>query len=83
MTHNEISSEDIFKNFLPGQRLEVDYGEKDNQSYLSIVDVLTGFMQANKTPNKSTSEAIKCLRTWVANWGLPYGVKTDSRSAFR
>ena len=41
---NEVSSEDIFKNFLPGQRLEVDYAE----NYLMI----GGFMQAYKTPQK-------------------------------
>ena len=48
-----------------------------------IVDVLTGFMQAYKTSNKSTSEAIRCLRTWAATWGLPYAVKSDSGPAFR
>jgi len=33
-----------------------------------IVDVLTGFIQTNNTRNESTSEAIKCLRTWAATW---------------
>ena len=47
------------------------------------VDVLTGFMQAYKTANKSTSEEMKCLRTWAATWGLPYGVKSNSGPAFR
>ena len=28
--HSEVSSEDIFKNFLPGQRLEIDYAERNN-----------------------------------------------------
>ena len=37
--HNEISSEDIFKNVIPGQRLEVDSVEKGNQNYLMIVYV--------------------------------------------
>ena len=32
-SHNEISSEDIFKNFLPEQRIEVDYLEKGNQIF--------------------------------------------------
>ena len=30
-----------------------------------------------------TSEALKCLRAWAANWGLSYSVKTDSGPAFR
>ena len=28
--HNEVSSKDIFKNFMPVQRLQVDYAEKGN-----------------------------------------------------
>ena len=47
--HNEVSSEDIFKNCLPGQRIEADYAKKGNQSYFMIVDILTDVMQAYKT----------------------------------
>ena len=36
--------------------------KKGNGNYLIIVDSLTGFMQAYKTPRKSTKDAIKCLR---------------------
>ena len=65
--HNEISNEDIFKKFLPEQRLEVDYVEKGNQNYLMIVCVQTGVMQAYKTTNKFTSEALKCqIRFWTS-----------------
>ena len=39
-------------------------------------------MRAYKTDNKSTCEALKCLRAWAANWGLPYSVQTDSWPAF-
>ena len=39
-------------------------------------------MQAYKTANKSTSEALKCVRAWAANWGLPYSVKINSGPAF-
>ena len=46
--HNEISSKDLFKNFLPLQRLEVDFAEKGNQNYAMIVDVLTGFRHSIK-----------------------------------
>ena len=67
--HNEISSEDIFKNFLPGQRLEVHYAEKGNRNYLMIVDIVTGSMQAYRTPQKFTTDAIKCLRSWASRWG--------------
>ena len=77
--HNENSNEDIFKNFLLGQRLEIDYVERGNQNYLLIVCVLIRFIQMYKTANKSTSEALKCLRAWVANWGLTYSVKYDPK----
>ena len=39
LSHNKVSSEDIFKNFLPGQKLEVDYAGKGNQKNLMIVDI--------------------------------------------
>ena len=42
--HNQVSGEDMFKNFLPGQRVQVDYAKKGNANYLMIVDSLTGFM---------------------------------------
>ena len=80
--HNEISNENIFKNFLPWQILELDYAERGNKIYLLIVCALTGFVQAYKTANKSTSEALKCVRAWAANWGLPYSVKINSGPAF-
>ena len=60
--HDQVSSEDIVKIFMPGQRLQVDYAEQGNGNYLRIVDSLTRFMQAYKTPRKSTEDAIKCLR---------------------
>ena len=59
--HNQASGEDIFKNFLPGQRLQVDYAKRGSANYLMIVDSVTGFIQAYKTPKKTTEDAIKCL----------------------
>ena len=65
--HNQVSSECIFQHFMPGQRLQVDYAEKGTGNYLMIVDSLIGFMQAYKTPRKSTEDAIKCLRDWACH----------------
>ena len=81
--HNQVSSEDIFKNFMPGQGLQVNYAEKGNGNYLMIVDSLAGFMQAYKTPRKSTKDAIKCLHSLASIWGMPYDVKSDNGAAFR
>ena len=81
--HDEVIGEDIFANFYPGQRLQVDYAEKGNNNYLMIVNYVSGFMQAYKTSRKSTEEAIKCLRDWGSKWGLPYEVKSDNGSSFR
>ena len=61
--HNEVSGEDIFSHFFPGQRLQVDYCEKGAQNYLMIVDYVSGYMQAYKTTRKSTKDAIKCIRS--------------------
>ena len=72
-----------FANFMPGQRLQVDYAEKGNSNLLMIVDCISGFMQAYKTTRKSTEDAIKCLRDWASKWGMPYEVKSDNGSSFR
>ena len=80
---NEISQENIFENFIPGQQVEIDYAQKGSNDYLMIVCSLTGFIQAYKTSNKGTDEAIKCLRTWSASFGMPYTAKSDSGPAFR
>ena len=48
-----------------------------------IVCSLTSYIQAYKTVNKSTAEALKGLRAWASSWGLPYTVKTDSGPSFR
>ena len=81
--HNEVSQENIFNNFIPGQQVELDYSQKGCNNYLMIVCSLTGFIQAYKTANKGTDEAIKGLRTWSANYGMPYSAKSDSGPAFR
>ena len=56
---NKISQENIFRNFMPGQQVELDFAEKDSKDYLMIACSLTGFIQAYKTVNKGTDEAIK------------------------
>ena len=48
-----------------------------------IVCSLTGLIQAYKTSNKGTDEAIKSLRTWSASFGMPYTAKSDPGTAFR
>ena len=81
--HSEVSGEDIFSHFFPGQCLQVDYCEKGNQNYLMIVDYVSGYMQAYKTTRKSTEDAIKCIRDWGSKWGLPYEIKSDNGASFR
>ena len=38
---NEISQENIFENFIPGQQVEIDYAQKGSNDYLMIVCSLT------------------------------------------
>ena len=80
--HTDVSGEDIFSNFHPGQRLQVDYCEKGNQNILMVVDYVSGYMQAFKTTRKSTEDAIKCIRSWGSKFGLPYEIKSDNGPAF-
>ena len=42
--NNEISQENIFRNFVPGQQVEMDFAEKGQQNYLMIACSLTGFI---------------------------------------
>jgi hypothetical protein len=81
--HNEISMDNIFQNFIPGQQVELDYAQRGNQDYLMIICSLTGFMQAYKTANKGTNEAVKGLRQWGSQYGMPYIAKSDGGPSFR
>ena len=57
--HNDVSMENIFQNFIPGQQIELDFAQRGNQDYLMIVCSLTWFFQAYKSANKGTNEAIR------------------------
>ena len=81
--HNEVSQDNLFENFLPGQQVEIDFAQKGCHDYLMIVCSLTGYIQAYKTNNKGTDEAVKCLRNWSTHYGMPYIVKSDGGPAFR
>ena len=81
--NNEVSQKNMFDNYMPGQRVQVDFAIKGSQNYMSMVCALTGFIKVFKTPNQSTKEAIKCIREWAALYGLPYAIKVDSGPAFR
>ena len=62
----EVDYKDIFQNNFPGQSLEMDFLQYDGEDFLTIVDVLTGFITCFKTKNKTSQEAIRCVRQWVA-----------------
>ena len=49
---NEISQENIFENFIPGQQVELDYAEKGCNNYLMIACSLTGFIRHIKPQTK-------------------------------
>ena len=72
-----------FQNFIPGQQVELDFAQRGNQDYLMIICSLTGFMQAYKTANKGTNEAVKGLRQWGSQYGMPYIAKSDGGPGFR
>ena len=61
----------------------MDFLQYNGEDFLSIVDVLTGFITCFKTKNKSSLEAIRCVREWVARWGGPFTTKADYGPGFR
>ena len=81
--NTEVDYSDIFQNFFPGQRLEMNFLQYDGEDFLSIVDMLTGFITCFKTKNKTSQEAIRCVRQWVARWGRPFTCKADYGPGFR
>ena len=62
----EVDYSNVSLNYFPGQMVEMDYLEYHGDDYLSIVDVLTGFITCFKTKNKSPQEAIRCMHEWTA-----------------
>ena len=50
--------ENIFENFYPNQRVQIDFAERGQDNYLVMVDFMSGFVQIYKTKNNSTAEAI-------------------------
>ena len=79
----EISYENLFENFEPGQQVQCDFAEFGGQDYMLIADEISGFFKVMMTKNKSTKEAIRCLRQWGASFGLPYRAKTDNGPGYR
>ena len=63
--------------------LEMDFLEYGGDDFLSIVDVLTGFITCFKTRNKSSQEAIRCVRECTSRWGRPFSCKADYGPGFR
>ena len=64
--HNEVSQQNLFDSYLPGQRVLIDYAISGHTSYLSIVCALTGFIRCYKTSNQIKNEAVRCIREWGA-----------------
>ena len=56
---NEISMSNLFDNFYPNQRVQLDFAEKGPDNYLVMCDMMSGFFQVFQVRNKSASEAIE------------------------
>ena len=79
----EVNYNDLFENFFPGQCLELDYLTYNGEDFLSVVDVLTGYVSCFKTRNKTSDECLRCMREWMSRWGRPFVCKTDYGPGFR
>ena len=80
---NEVSFRDLFDNYFPNTLLQADFAEFQNQDYLILVCVQSGFGKVFKTKNKTTSEAVKAVRAWVGMYGRPQRLRVDAGPAFR
>ena len=57
--------------------------EFSGQDYMTMVDTLTGYGRVFITKNKSTEEALKVVRGWIALYGRALEIRVDSGPAFR
>ena len=80
---NEVDMSDLFDNFFPGGRIQVDFAERGSDNFLVIVCQMSGFMQIYKCPQKSTEQALLKLREWCAQFGAPMICVSDNGPSFR
>ena len=80
---NECSFKDLFQNYYSNTLFQADFAEFQNQDYMVIVCVQSGYGRVFKTRNKTTSEAVKAIRAWVAMYGRPTQLRVDAGPAFR
>ena len=79
----EVSYENLFEHFLPGQQVQCDFAEHGGQDYHLIADEISGFLKVTKTKNKSTKEALRSIREWSSIFVAPYRCKTDNGPSYR
>ena len=63
---NEASQVDLFDNFYPNSYIQCDYFDFRGKPYMTVVCVLTGYGRVFACKDKSTNEALKTIRQWVA-----------------
>ena len=79
---NEIDMSNLFENFFPGSRVQIDFCQKGNEDYLVMVCQMSGFMQVYSYRNKSTEEAWIKLREWSSSFGFPMTLVAGSGLSF-
>ena len=77
----EVSHGSMFDLFA-GHTVHMDFASYKNKDYCFIVDRLTGYIQAEQTPNQGTECAILCLKRWSYKYGFPYKVIADGGGGF-
>ena len=78
----EISHASMF-NLSPNHTLHADFCEYGGQDYMVLVDRLTGYIMAERTPNKGTDSAIAVVRNWNLLFGPPIRIISDDGPAYR
>merc|ERR1712030_90622 len=72
----EVSHKSMF-NLSPNHTLHADFCEYGGQDYMVLVDRLTGYIMAEKTPNKGTDSAIAVVKNWSLLFGSPMRIISD------
>ena len=80
---NECSQEDLYQNFFPNSYIQADFFDFRGGAYMTVVCVLTGYGRVFTCKDKSTEEALRVIRQWVALYGRCLEVRTDSGPGFR
>ena len=67
----------------PGESLSSDFFDYQYESYMVLVDKMSGFIYMEKTCNKTMETACKVVKKYITTYGLPHEIKTDQGPGYQ